>query len=161
MKKHLSIRIKLILIFLPVIIIVAIGISTTNMLYSQREIIRQIDEKVSNNLRYLVESMEHEFTSHRQIAESIATVYQTYGNKLSKSEYNKLIEGFLPMSDNTMGSGLWLEPYSYNEDTKYYGPYIYKDGSNFVYTEDYESAEYDYPSTDWYLIGKNAKDGVA
>ncbi len=160
MRGQLSIRIKLIMIFLPIVMIVAIGIASANIIDTKREMTNQIGEKVNHYLNYLVESMEHEFSSHSQIAEAVAATYEIHGNKMSKEDYSKLIEGFLPMNPNTMGSGIWLEPYGYNEETEYFGPYLYKDGSSIVYTEDYESPEYDYPTTDWYNIGKNAKSGT-
>lgn len=160
MKHQLSIRIKLVMIFLPIVMIVAIGIAAANITDTKKEMTKQIEEKVNYNLSYLVESMEHEFTSHSQIAESVVAVYKAYGNTISKSDYSKLIEGFLPMNPNTMGSGIWLEPYIYDEDIKYFGPYVYKDGSSYIYTEDYETEEYDYPTTDWYVVGKNAENGI-
>ncbi|PKM57186.1 MAG: methyl-accepting chemotaxis protein [Firmicutes bacterium HGW-Firmicutes-3] len=160
MKKHMSIRIKILAIFLPIIIIVAISIAASNIIDSQKEITTQIAEKVDYNLKYLVESMEHEFTSHSQVAKSIGNIYASYGSEMTKEDYSKVIESILPLNPNTLGSGLWLEPYTYNANTQYFGPYLYKDGENIVYTEDYEGPEYDYPSNDWYLIGKNAENGV-
>ncbi|MCF8017789.1 MAG: methyl-accepting chemotaxis protein [Vallitaleaceae bacterium] len=160
MKKHMSIRIKILAIFLPIIVVVAISIAASNIIDSQKEITAQIAEKVDYNLKYLVESMEHEFTSHSQIAKSIGNIYATYGNEMSKEDYSKVIESILPLNPNTLGSGLWLEPYTYNANTQYFGPYLYKDGENIVYTEDYEGPDYDYPSNDWYLIGKNAENGI-
>lgn len=58
------------------------------------------------------------------------------------------------------GSGYWFEPYLYEPQTKYYGPYIYKDGDNMVLTWDYSNEAYDYHSQDWYKVGLNTKESV-
>lgn len=62
------------------------------------------------------------------------------------------------------GSGIWLEPYVYDENTKYYGPYVYKDparGGKAELTWVYSNADYDYFKYDWYKIGLNARGKVA
>jgi methyl-accepting chemotaxis protein len=160
MKINMSIRLKLILLFVSIIVLLSLSVSMSNILDSKREITKQIENKVTHKMDYLVESMEHEFTSHRQIAESVASIYKKYNKNMNKEEYKNIIESILPMNSNTLGSGIWIEPYNYKDDIEYFGPYIYKDGENFVYTEDYETKEYDYPSTDWYLIGKEAENGI-
>jgi methyl-accepting chemotaxis protein len=61
------------------------------------------------------------------------------------------------------GSGIWLEPYLYDENTKYYGPYMYKDPSQgrVELTWVYSNADYDYFQYDWYKIGLNAEGKTA
>lgn len=49
------------------------------------------------------------------------------------------------------GMGYWFEPYCFDKEMKYYGPYIYKDRNNkIVKTMEYSNEEYDYLSQDWY-----------
>lgn len=52
-----------------------------------------------------------------------------------------------------MGSSFWMEPYKYEEDKKYYGPYIYKDKGELVTTWDYSNSDYDYFTYEWYKNG--------
>lgn len=155
-----SIRFKMIAIFLPIVLLATLSITTMNYLDMKKEVTHQIEQRVSYNLNELVQVMEGEFAAHSQGARAIASFYQAKGNTLSKEDYRKAIEQILTLNQNTLGIGIWLEPYTYSQDTRYFGPYIYKDGQSFVYTEDYEAAEYDYPSTDWYKIGKEARGGV-
>ncbi len=44
-----------------------------------------------------------------------------------------------------IGSGFWFEPNAYQEGTKFFGPYQYRDGSGkIVLTMDYSTGSYDY-----------------
>jgi len=158
-KKQSSIRIKLLSIFLPIILFVGLVITASNINEFQSEMTKQIEAKVSNNLDYLIATMERDFTVHRDVAKAVEAMYTSFGNQSPKADYQKMIRELLPMSPSTLGAGLWLEPYEYNHTVEYFGPYLYKDGDQIIYTEDYETKEYDYPNTDWYLTGKNASNG--
>jgi len=76
-----------------------------------------------------------------KIALAVASVYKAKGNKLTKADYRAVIEKMVSMNPNTLGSGLWLEYYTYDSGTKYFGPYVYKAGNELVYTEDYETED--------------------
>jgi methyl-accepting chemotaxis protein len=52
-----------------------------------------------------------------------------------------------------VGGGFWLEPYEYNKEEKYYGPYMYRDGSKIETTWDYSNEASDYYQFDWYQDG--------
>lgn len=155
-----SIRTKMLIAFIPIMLIATISIATISVSDAKDGLEKQIEARTTIILSKIDESIEHEFTAHRQIAEAVASVYKAKENELTKADYRVLIEKILSMNPNTLGSGLWLENYVYDSTTKYFGPYVYKDGDRLVYTEDYEAADYDYPNTDWYLAGKNAGNGV-
>ena len=155
-----SIRFKMLAIFLPIVLIATVSITTMSLLETRTEVTHLIEKQVESSLNELVEEMEHEFTAHKRIAEGVASLYMAQGNNMIKDDYQRMIEKILPLNKNTLGAGIWLEPYTYSEEIQYFGPYVYKDGDELVYTEDYESSDYNYPDTDWYQIGKNAKDGV-
>jgi len=49
-----------------------------------------------------------------------------------------------------LGGGLWFEPYAFFHNRRWYGPYAYHDDGNLVYTEEYDTPDYDYHRRDWY-----------
>lgn len=67
-----------------------------------------------------------------------------------------VLEKNMQSSELIYGSGFWLEPYEYDQETEYYGPYLYKDGSQIKLTWEYSNEEYDYFQYDWYKIGYEA-----
>lgn len=110
---------------------------------------------IFNNLDYLNESIEHEFSKHTQLGDAVVQLYYLYGQTIEKDDYGKLMESLLPISENTLGIGIWLEPYEGGVD-KYFGPYVYRDGSNIILTTEYEDPAYDYLSQDWYIEGRES-----
>ena len=86
------------------------------------------------------------------IADMVEMNYQTE----AMSEYEKILGNMIQDNDIVLGSGLWFEPYVYDANEKYMGPYVYKDGSNVVATYDYSNAEYDYFTQEYYTMCKDA-----
>ena len=65
--------------------------------------------------------------------------------------YNSFIKEHLQDSNMAFGMGYWFEPYYTGPETKYFGPYLYKnDEGESVYTMMYSTEDYDYFSWDWY-----------
>jgi len=157
----MSIRTKMLVVFIPIILVSTVLITSVSIFESKEGLENQIEARINAALAEINESIEHEFTAHRQIAEAVASVYEAKGNEISKTGYRAIIENMVSLNPNTLGSGLWLEKYAYDSSTKYFGPYVYKDGNSLIYTEEYETEDYDYPSTDWYIAGKNTGNGVA
>ena len=155
--KLTSIRAKMLLVFIPFMLLSTAIISTIAVFEAKAGLEKQIEARIDTELAEINESIEHEFTAHREIAESVASVYKAKGNELTKEDYRAIIEKMVTLNANTLGSGIWLEYYTYDENTKYFGPYVYKDGDQLLYTEEYETEEYDYPNTDWYITGKNTE----
>ena len=151
-----SIRAKMLVVIIPIILVAAVAIAGITVTSAKINLEQEIESKTMITLSEVTESIEHEFTAHRQVAESIASVYKAQGNQLEKSDYKDIIESIVVINPHTLGSGLWIEKFKHNSSEKYFGPYVYKDGDTLLYTEEYEASDYDYPSTDWYLRGKNA-----
>ncbi|MGI8386902.1 methyl-accepting chemotaxis protein [Robertmurraya sp. P23] len=158
-KRKSSIKMKMLSMFLPIILISTIAITALSFFSSKKEITVLTESSVNNQMATILEEMEHGFTAHTRLAESIATLYKVKGNTLVKEDYKKSLEETIKLNANTFGLGIWLEPFQYNQNTKFFGPYVYRDGETISYTEDYETAEYNYPELDWYIQGKEVGEG--
>ena len=96
-------------------------------------------------------------TSCVDIAEMISTSYQF----VQMDNYKGTISKIISNNDAILGSGIWFEPYVFDKNEKYVGPYWYKDGSNIVETWDYSNADYDYFNEEYYTNAKALKEGEA
>jgi methyl-accepting chemotaxis protein len=150
----------MLMVIIPIILIASIAIASIIVQSAKSSLESEIDGKTAITLSEVGESIEHEFTAHRQVAQSIASVYGAKGNELSKQDYRAIIEKIVVMNSNTLGSGIWIDEYKYSENERYFGPYVYKDGNNLIYTDGYETEEYDYSSLDWFIDGKNTKNNA-
>ncbi|OYO67621.1 methyl-accepting chemotaxis protein, partial [Lachnotalea glycerini] len=110
----------------------------------------QIQDTMSSELAGQINSISKELKVISLVAESISdTISATYQNT-SLSEYETMISNLIYNNDMVLGSGIWYEPYVYDSNEKYIGPYIYKDGTKAAITYEYSNEEYNYFEYDWY-----------
>ncbi|NJP38666.1 methyl-accepting chemotaxis protein [Alkalicoccus luteus] len=151
----LSIRTKL-LSFIPIMVVVVLLITGLSYSFAKGEIENQIEERLARQAGETAQGMNRELAEHQRIGETLAETVGTEGSAFSQADYAALQERLVQLNDATFGIGVWFEPFAYDADTEYFGPYSYEDGDNVVFTDEYESAEYDYPSHDWYEAGVEA-----
>ncbi len=66
-----------------------------------------------------------------------------------------LVENFRTFPQS-IGGGIWFEPYRYDPGLKYYGPYAFRGPEGVQFSWDLNTPEYDYHNQDWYrLAAKN------
>ena len=86
------------------------------------------------------------------MATTIANMVETSYRSTEMAEYEKMLANIISANDIVLGSGLWFEPYAYDSEEEYMGPYVYKDGDSTLTTYDYSNAEYDYFSQEYYTM---------
>lgn len=144
---------KKILIFIPVVIVGVVILSILSYSFAQNELEEQIADKMTHLSNQVVDTIDGQLISHQRIGESTSALAGTIGKELSHADYEELFEELLILNDDTFGIGVWFEPFGYNADIQYFGPYAYKDGESIIFTDEYETETYDYPSHDWYQAG--------
>lgn len=82
------------------------------------------------------------------IANLVESSYQTTDMEV----YENILGNIISANDIVLGSGLWFEPYAFDSNEKYMGPYVYKDGGSMVTTYDYSNEDYDYFSQEYYTM---------
>lgn len=156
-KIQTSLRLKMLFVFIPIILVSTIAISTLSYNDSKNEIASITEKRVLNELHYIEEQMTHEFTAHTRLIESLEAVYSTTYSSLEKEDFKDILENSVVINEHTFGIGLWLEPNTYSNE-RFFGPYVYKEGNQVVYTEEYEDPSYDFHNTDWYQLGKQSSE---
>ncbi|QKS72722.1 HAMP domain-containing protein [Paenalkalicoccus suaedae] len=152
---RLSIRTKL-LSFIPLMIVVVLFITAISYSFAKGEIEDQIQERLARQAGETAGQMERELAEHQRLGETLAQIIGEEGSELEEADYAALQARLLQLNEATFGIGVWFEPFTYEEETEYFGPYSYEDGETIVYTDEYNTAEYDYPSQDWYTTGTEA-----
>ncbi|MBO6203118.1 MAG: methyl-accepting chemotaxis protein, partial [Selenomonas sp.] len=73
-----------------------------------------------------------------------------------------MADGYVLSDPLIIGSGFWFEPFAYDEDIEYYGPYRTKGNDGKVSLDmSYSNAEYGYTKFDWYQNAMKAPGTVA
>ena len=106
----------------------------------------------SFSINTFVQEMDENILSLEDNARDLALIgnlfYKTDKNvELTKSVINKIFQNY----KNSLGGGIWFEPYAFDKNKKRFCIYMYrnKDG-NMVIDENFASEEYDYHNQSWY-----------
>ncbi len=159
--KKMSLRAKMLLCILPVMAIAMIILTyvATNRLSTEIESAMSdtMKETVVANANNVDGKLEVIRTTCINIAEMVSTSYQFVQMDNYKGTISKIINN----NDSILGSGVWFEPYTFDKNEMYVGPYWYKEGTSIVETYDYSNAEYDYLNQEYYLNAKALSEGQA
>ncbi|MBO5623563.1 MAG: methyl-accepting chemotaxis protein, partial [Butyrivibrio sp.] len=159
--KKLSLRAKMLLCILPVMAIAMAGltyVSANQISTTMQEMNTEtMNATVIANANIVDGKLKIIKTSCVDIAQMISTSYRFVTMDNYKGTINKIIAN----NDSVLGSGIWFEPYVFDQNEMYVGPYWYKDGGNIVETYDYSNAEYDYFNQEYYLNAKSLSEGQA
>ncbi|UCZ53768.1 methyl-accepting chemotaxis protein [Bacillus shivajii] len=152
-RKKSSILYK-VLIFIPIALISLILLSYFSYSFSKSELETQITEKMTHINNEVIHNIDSQFIAHQRIGESIAALIEATGTDIDQEGYAETLKHAVQINEDTFGTGVWFEPYQYDEERRYFGPYVYEDNGQTFFTDEYESAQYDYHSHEWYQVGR-------
>ena len=98
-----------------------------------------------------VNRIQKTILSIEQIPQNLAYVLEF--SKPKKEHMNILLNAVVANNDEVFGTCIAFEPYSFDKDTLYYSPYLYKKDGKIVSVNPGDSSDH-YFSKDWYLIPK-------
>lgn len=144
---------KMLALLLSVSILSLILISMVSYTSSKLVIEEQIKQNMNAELEAQINNILLKTNDIETIATQIARNVESTYSSTSLTQYEEILGKIIMENDLAYGSGIWFEPFVYDQGEKYVGPYVYKENNSPVITYDYSNAEYDYFSYDWY---KNA-----
>jgi len=148
--KFKSIKARTLVYILPLVLCAMFLLTLISYISSKNLINQEIDIKMDKHLGSVVESIEKNLEKHAGIPVNLSKVVGASNGLITKAQYVDILKNIITTNNDTLGAGVWYEPYKYDSSTKFYGPYAYKDKDNVVYTEDYCTEEYNYPNQEWY-----------
>ncbi|MBR1623796.1 MAG: methyl-accepting chemotaxis protein [Pseudobutyrivibrio sp.] len=141
---------KMLVMILPILVLAQILLTVISATSSEA----LVDEKTQESMEAELRANSSEVSSYLQdvetLADAIAISVAASYTYTSWEDYEKMLQDMIATNDIVLGSGLWFEPYAYDPEQQYYGPYVYKDGGAAVTTWEYSNAEYDYFAQEYY-----------
>lgn len=157
MKKNTKLNVKIASILIPAFLI---GLITFNY-FMNSTFGGVIHELVASRIENTRQDIYSTLETSGGLSNLLADTVQHANNTLSQDQYKDILEKYVKMSDVIYGAGIWLEPYAYNEEREFFGPYVYKEGDQLALTLDYEDPSYNYPEQDWYKQAVEADGKIA
>lgn len=137
--------------FILPIVLCAMLVSTLISYENSKNLInKEIESKMDSQLNFIVESIEKNLQSNSAIPVDLAKIAEVSGESITKEMYVEILKSIITSNHDTLGAGIWYEPFKYNNSIKYFGPYAYKDQNTVTYTEKYCTDEYNYINQNWY-----------
>lgn len=158
--KFKRIRTKMMATILPPIIAAMGVLAVVSLLACSNIVNEQISETMDASLNAESETINEYLELVRSMAMTVSRTVGTTYKSMELSQYEDTLAEIIQDNDMVLGSGIWFEPYVYDKEEKYVGPYIYKDGSEIDVTYDYSNAEYDYFGQEYYTNAKSSKEPV-
>lgn len=155
-----SLKIKTLIIILPTILVVLgilVGISWKN---SKDIVNAEIRDKINATLDVNIETIEKELLQHQQLAQSLQKVTEVLHNTVDEQVYINILEELISTNEETLGAGIWYEPYTFKADRKHFAPYVYKKDGKAIYSNDYNNDNSTHTQDDWYKVGINSKEPI-
>jgi signal transduction histidine kinase/CheY-like chemotaxis protein len=121
---------------------------------SNEQVNYQINEMMSERLETARLEIEVEMAKNA----SIPTLLALYGEactveSIERGEFKTYLMKVFASNKNTMGGGIWYEPFAVYPDERYFGPYLYVDDAGVVHYEGVYADTVDYHTTEWYRGG--------
>lgn len=155
MFKKMSIRVKMLLGILPVLVAAMVLLTLISASRSKTIIINQVVDTANADLQANVNSVDSNLEQIRNTAENLARVVGASYKTTDMDTYGAMITDIISDNSSILGSGIWFEPNVYDSSQKYEGPYWTKDTSgNIAVTYDYSNADYDYFNQEYYTNAK-------
>ena len=157
--RYKSIASRIILSVVPTIMISTVIFIVVCYRMSYSSINESINEKMMESLRVANLNIQSELDKNAAIAESLYNFAVTCNkNEFDEHAFEDYLLTVIPTNKNTVGGGIWYEPFKY-KNREYYGPYAYMSDGAPVFAAEYESIV-DYHLTDWYADGKSSSDEI-
>ena len=141
---------KMLVMILPILILAQVILTIMSAASSEQLVDKKTQESMAAELRANSSEVSGYLQDVETLADAIAVSVASSYTYTAWEDYEKMLQEMIAMNDIVLGSGLWFEPYVYDSEQQYYGPYVYKDGGNAVTTWEYSNAEYDYFTQEYY-----------
>ena len=151
-----SIASRIILSVVPLIAISTILFITVTYVVTYRQTDSQINDKMIERVQVASRDIQLELTKNANVTENMAVYARNVpiANVYTESFLN-FVQQSISSNKNTVGGGIWFEPYPFLGDEKYVSAYAYWDGDTTVVTRDYAETV-DFHNEIWYLDGKRS-----
>ena len=157
----IGIREQMMLKLLPTVIIALVVLTSVSAVNSKKTINTEVQKTMNAELSANSAKINADLDIVRTQCVSLAREVGMYYTQTSMDTFRDSFSEAVTESDIINGAGIWFEPYAYDPEQMYMGPYWYKDGGSIVETYEYSNADYDYFNQEYYTATKTMSVGTA
>lgn len=115
--------------------------------------IETIMEENRHKIDSLTQLMEKKVVELARVGEHFFELHQQIPSFNIDPFVIQYLKGSFKNFPESIGGGIWYEPYVFDKNIKYYGPYVFWGvNKELEFTWDLSNESYNYPEQSWYLI---------
>lgn len=155
--KFKSITSRIVVSVIPIIAVSTLLFALITYIVTYRQTEALINEKITESVRLSRLSIQLELARNANITRSMALFAENANETMLASDrFTTYVRQSIESNENTVGGGIWFEPYKPFPDSYFFSAYAYQSGQETLVTRDY-SDEVDYRTEIWYLDGKRSE----
>ena len=104
----------------------------------------------SLNLNTIVENMENSALNLANFSAEIYQLKQSFAEMDTDKVFKTMLFDTFTIIKQSIGGGVWFEPFQLDPTIRWYGPYVYREGEELKFTWDLSTPEYDFHNQAWY-----------
>ena len=148
---------KLSLYMMTYVVIVFVGVLLYDYRVSKKLILESTFENVKNMAGLTLNRIDTVLIAVTKVSKSMATFIEF--STLTETELLSILRSIVETNPTICGSTISFEPYRFNKNKYYFGPYFRKSEDGIKYF-DLCPPKYDYFKRDWYTVSKKLGHGV-
>ena len=156
MLRFKSISSRILFSVLPLVLLFTLSYLAVIYTTMKKQSDMQFNERMMESLNAANLLISAELTANADIARSLK-IYASSASRqtIDNGELFEFLLANISANSNTVGGGIWYEPYSIYENNRDFGPYVYIQDGNPILATDYAEAV-TYHDADWYRGGKQS-----
>ena len=128
---------------------------TSNVTYEQID--TQINEKMIESVQVASRDIQLELSKNANVTHNMVIYAMTAGlDAVFSDSFLAFARESISSNKNTVGGGIWYEPFRVRPEEKHVSIYAYRDGEQTAVTRNYADT-LDYYDEIWYMDGKNSE----
>jgi signal transduction histidine kinase/CheY-like chemotaxis protein len=160
--KFKSITGRVFALFVPTIVLTFVFFTAVDYRTAVTEINTVFDGRMHASLRAAELKMQLELHKNRAVAVNLANYAKSLDRKtFDHAQNKKKLAEYIGVNENTVGGGIWFEPYLFDSASYRFGTYLYYDTDDEYYYHSHYGDIVDFYSEDWYRKGKRSKGETA
>lgn len=151
MKSIHSLKAKILVVFIPVIVLTLFILSFFAYRVAQRLTMQSLNNEIQTGLDLGQQSIEASLAKNELVSQSLAKAASAGGNTLSKEQYAKVLPDIVSANNETFGGGIWFEPFAYNPMQQFLCHYCMRENGSIIYVDNYSLGDgVYYTDQEWY-----------
>lgn len=102
------------------------------------------------NLNTIVENMETSALNLANFSTEIYHLKKSFPEMDTDKVFKTMLFDTFTIIKQSIGGGVWFEPFQLDPTIRWYGPYVYREGDKLKFTWDLSTPEYDFHNQAWY-----------